>query len=149
MVTPRAKHGNFVSLMSLSDLFQAFTDTMGKEATHTLMLRAGRSRGMELAKMAGLNGPPTPENIALINQTLDAEKLGQINEIAPSDSGLVVKYNESFESAVEMGPEDPGSSYTAGILSGIGEYALKTMFSVQQTGTVAKDGADSFLLTPL
>lgn len=144
MATPRAQHGNFVSLQSLSDLFQAFNDTLGKEGTHTLMLRAGRARGIELAKMAKLSGPPTPENLALINGVLDQERLGRIEGASLEGEAMIVKYAESFESAVEMGSENPGSGYTAGIISGIAEHAMGQMFSIEQIGSVEKDGVDIF-----
>jgi len=141
-LTLRKELGNFNSIVCFRAIITGLESVMGKEATRGNLIRAGRLRGITVAKSLGLSKTDKPihEWSALVADAIgiNGTKLCTISKLEEGDGIYRVFLSDTICSADEEQGSTRELSFTQGAIQGAIEEVTGHRLSGEQTGSVLR-----------
>ncbi len=150
----RPNLGEFMSLVCFKAALRGVEDTLGDDGAGVVLIRAGKMRGHDVAKIKGLAGTNVPlEQLgAILNGVFgDAgTRLCRIEKVYAEGEDIIVEAQETVCSANEPQGSSRKCTYSMGAVAGALEAVTGKTLRAEHTDSVLRGGkCDKFVFSPL
>jgi predicted hydrocarbon binding protein len=150
-MTTRKSLGSFNSIVCFKAVITGVEDTLGEDGAAVVFTRAGRVRGVTLAKELGLNNIDFDRLPTTLNAALGKEgtKLCIVTDVKRVGSVIEIDTQETVCSAGEAPGSERKCTFTLGAIWGALETLTGEKYIARHTESVLRGGtSDKFVFTP-
>jgi predicted hydrocarbon binding protein len=146
--------GEFMSLVCFKAALRGVEDTLGDDGASVVLVRAGKMRGHDVARIKGLVGSSAPlEELAAILDGVFGEagtRLCRIQKIYQAGDDIVVEAQEAVCTANEPKGSGRKCTYSLGAVGGALEAITGKTLRAEHTESVLRGGTcEKFVFSPL